>query len=49
MIRLSAILFCLVLSLSAQEKKLAPEQYHFLFIVDSSLSMAARKEVTTRR
>src|SRR5687768_2890046 len=48
MIRLSAILFCLLLGAFAEEKKTTPEQYHFLFIVDSSLSMAPRKEVMTQ-
>jgi hypothetical protein len=47
MIRFFAILFCLMIGAQAQEKKTpatpASPQHNFLFIIDSSISMASRK------
>jgi hypothetical protein len=49
MIRFFAILFCLTLGLRAQEKEKAPlVQHNFLFVIDSSLSMATRKETAVQ-
>jgi hypothetical protein len=45
-IRYLTILLCLITSAAAQERKTSTiEQYHFLFVVDTSISMAPRKAV----